>query len=92
MARQLDAWTAQALAAGLQEDLEVRATLRHAGFEYRLTDGGAIEVSTAAVVERLLELVRPRLREIVVAAAQVPEPRRERARSAGSRPGTRHHG
>ncbi|HSJ15026.1 MAG TPA: hypothetical protein VK939_11455 [Longimicrobiales bacterium] len=75
LASQLEAWTAEALAEGLRTDLQVLASLREWGFEYRLSNGGTVEVTTESVVERLQELVRPRLREIVAAATQAVAPR-----------------
>ena len=67
-ADRLEAWTARLLAAGLARDAEVAATLREYGFEYRLASGGTVEVNTAGIVDRLLEYLRPRLREIVASA------------------------
>ena len=68
-ADQLEAWSAQLLAAGLARDADVQATLRDSGFEYRLTSGGTVEVNTAGIVDQLLEYLRPRLREVVANAA-----------------------
>ncbi len=44
------------------------AVLEDAGFEYRLSEGGTVEVSVESTVEKLMELVRPGLRELVAAA------------------------
>ncbi len=57
----------------LSEALRVGGTLRvspvlEAGFEYRI-DGGTVEVSVEATVAKLMELVRPRLRQIVADGA-----------------------
>ena len=56
----------------------IAAILEDAGFEYRV-GGGTVEVSVDAATEKLMELVRPGLRELVAGAA---------ARDAGPTPGT----
>jgi len=52
----------EAHGAGIQVDL--RGTLREAGFEYEV-EGANVEVTRQSVVEVLSDLVSPRLREIV---------------------------
>lgn len=49
--------------------LNLHATLERAGFEYRVDDA-TVEVTVESVVELLSEMVSPRLREIVRAAAE----------------------
>lgn len=86
---QLERWWMRELASALQEgtaSLEA-APLLEGGFEYRVA-GGTVEVSVEATVEKLLELVRPRLREIVVSGAQAAngaEVRPGLATAAGNR-------
>ncbi len=66
----LTAWCAghlrpEAEGAGLAVDLS--ATLKEAGFEYRVA-GAAVEVTLSSVVEALSDLVSPRLRALVAEA------------------------
>lgn len=66
LAEQLEAWWLNEVADGLrgESDLRIEAALREAGFEYRV-GGGTVEVSVESTVEKLMELVRPRLRAIL---------------------------
>ncbi len=66
LAEQLEAWWLKEVAAGLTgaSGLRVEGALREAGFEYRVR-GGTVEVSVESTVEKLMEMVRPRLREIL---------------------------
>lgn len=66
LAEQLEAWWLKEVAAGLRGEngLRIQGALRDSGFEYRVS-GGTVEVSVESTVEKLMALVRPRLREIL---------------------------
>ncbi len=66
LAEQLEAWWLKEVGAGLsgESGLRIAGALRDAGFAYRVR-GGTVEVSVESTVEKLMELVRPRLREIL---------------------------
>ncbi|MFW6062437.1 MAG: hypothetical protein ACOC93_06470 [Planctomycetota bacterium] len=49
--------------------IDLKGTLRQSGFEYTVS-GGTVEVTLDSVVERLCEMVTPRLREIIQQAAK----------------------
>lgn len=51
--------------------IDLKGTLRDAGFEYTLR-GSTVEVTRESVVETLMELVGPALREQIRSAAQMP--------------------
>lgn len=53
---------------GQRHGIDLKGTLRQAGFEYR-ADGATIEVTQESVAQLLLELVGPRLREIIEKAS-----------------------
>jgi vacuolar-type H+-ATPase subunit E/Vma4 len=67
----LEAWWVRELAAGIAGNGAapvLSATLEEAGFEYRVGDG-TVEVSVDSVVETLMGLARPALRELVAGTA-----------------------
>lgn len=69
-ARELESWWTRELGAAVSEDLPaLSASLLEAGFEYDV-GGGVVEVSVESVVEKLMELVRPGLREVVEEVAK----------------------
>jgi V/A-type H+-transporting ATPase subunit E len=70
MQQQLTAWAMEHLHAKAGDgdvSIDLRATLREAGFEYQ-ADGANIEVTLASVVEALSDLVNPNLREMLAQA------------------------
>ena len=65
-------WWAEELGrvlAGEREVPELQGTLGEAGFEYRV-HGATVDVTAGSVVEQLMELVRPGLREVVEQVAR----------------------
>ncbi len=66
-AERLREWALAELSASLK--VEGSETMRQAGFEY-LVGEGTVEVTTESVVEKLLALVTPRLREVVQEAVE----------------------
>lgn len=71
LATAFTAWWRQEMASALAADPprpELKAVLDDAGFEYRLSTGGTVEVSVESTVEKLMELVRPGLHDLVAAA------------------------
>jgi hypothetical protein len=67
-ARELKEWWTSELGEAL-EGVTLSGALTEAGFEYDV-GGGTVEVSVDSVVEKLMELVRPGLREVVEEVAQ----------------------
>lgn len=64
-------WALKEIAARGREPsshLDIKGTLKDAGFEYNLS-GATIEVTTDSVTSALFDLVSPRLREVIRAAA-----------------------
>ncbi|MDZ7697057.1 MAG: hypothetical protein U5R49_09105 [Deltaproteobacteria bacterium] len=47
-----------------EENIQIQASLKGAGFDYQMEDG-TVEVSPDSVTELLLEMVNPRLQEII---------------------------
>ncbi|MBS3733392.1 MAG: hypothetical protein KGY99_00500 [Phycisphaerae bacterium] len=45
--------------------IDLKGTLREAGFEYEIADGGNVEVTLDAVVQNLTEIVKPSLGELL---------------------------
>jgi len=71
---QLADWCRQQLAPEAQEagaNVDLRGTLREAGFEYEV-EGANVEVTLPSVVDVLSDLVSPRLREMVEKAVAAP--------------------
>lgn len=68
---QVTEWIMKAFSdtAEVSKQLDLRASLSEAGFEYKIGDG-TVEVTTASVVDVLMELVGPDLRKIVAAAQE----------------------
>lgn len=65
LARDVTRWWKSELSAVLRGEASVEVNpVLEAGFEYRI-DGGTVEMSVEATVAKVMELMRPRLREIV---------------------------
>ena len=63
-ARQLEGWWTRELSGAAGGGATLSPSLAAAGFEYDVA-GGTVEVSVESVVDKLMELVRPGLREVV---------------------------
>lgn len=84
LARDVEAWWSRELADALESTASVTADpVLDAGFEYRI-GGGAVEVTVESVVEKLMQSVQPRLREILTRGSETPTGEvREAARLVG---------
>jgi V/A-type H+-transporting ATPase subunit E len=66
LAEGLEVWAMKELASGIEggNGLSLAADLREAGFEYSVGDG-TVEVTVSAAVDLLMQLLTPRLREVL---------------------------